>query len=211
LRNLLPCAVHKREGGSAFEHAHGTGAEAAGPAAPQFGSDMIVYRQAAAGAPREPLARIAPAHSPTPSWIHDFPVTPNWAVVPETPVYYNLKAPPGPPCRARARPADPLPQTLPGAARNDRRAAAGRRRWWAARSTSCSTGCRSAARACTWCRSRAAPCACLTRPPTSPFTTSTHLRLPTGAACASVRAQARRPSSCAGQRPCRQHSGDRLT
>jgi hypothetical protein len=94
-------------------------------------------------------ASLAPAHSPTPSWIHDFPVTPNWAVVPETPVYYNLKVPPGPPCRARARPADPIPQTLPVAARNDRRAAAGRRRWWAARNTSCSTGCRSAARACT--------------------------------------------------------------
>ena len=28
---------------------------------------------------------------PTPSWIHDFPVTQNYAVLPETPVIFNLK------------------------------------------------------------------------------------------------------------------------
>ena len=28
---------------------------------------------------------------PTPSWIHDFPVTQNYAVLPETPVVFNLK------------------------------------------------------------------------------------------------------------------------
>jgi len=60
----------------------------------QFGTDMTLYRQAAAGAPREEIARIAPSHQPTPSWIHDFPVTPNWAVIPETPICYNLKVPP---------------------------------------------------------------------------------------------------------------------
>lgn len=60
----------------------------------QFGTDMTLYRQAAAGAPREEIARVAPSHQPTPSWIHDFPVTPNWAVIPETPICYNLKVPP---------------------------------------------------------------------------------------------------------------------
>jgi carotenoid cleavage dioxygenase-like enzyme len=108
------CPVrHTSEGGSALQHARSAGADgAAGPVATQFGTDMTLYRQAAAGAPREPLARIAPAHSPTPSWIHDFPVTPNWAVVPETPIYYNLKVPPGPPCRARAPPPYPTQKTL---------------------------------------------------------------------------------------------------
>ena len=28
---------------------------------------------------------------PTPSWIHDFPVTRSYAVLPETPVIFNLK------------------------------------------------------------------------------------------------------------------------
>ena len=27
---------------------------------------------------------------PTPSWVHDFPVTQNYAVIPETPIFYNL-------------------------------------------------------------------------------------------------------------------------
>ena len=31
---------------------------------------------------------------PTPSWIHDFPVTQNYAVLPETPVIFNLKVSP---------------------------------------------------------------------------------------------------------------------
>ena len=26
---------------------------------------------------------------PTPSWVHDFPVTQNYAVVPETPIFYD--------------------------------------------------------------------------------------------------------------------------
>ncbi|KAK9831473.1 hypothetical protein WJX81_008489 [Elliptochloris bilobata] len=57
-----------------------------------FGTDMTLYRQAAAGAPREVLARIPLSKWPTPSWIHDFPVTPNYAVIPEQPCFFNIKA-----------------------------------------------------------------------------------------------------------------------
>ena len=41
----------------------------------QFGTDMTLTRQAAPGAPREVVARIPLSKWPTPSWIHDFPVT----------------------------------------------------------------------------------------------------------------------------------------
>lgn len=41
----------------------------------QFGTDMTLTRQAAPGAPREVVARISLGKWPTPSWIHDFPVT----------------------------------------------------------------------------------------------------------------------------------------
>ena len=37
-------------------------------------------------APQVPLR-----NPPTPSWIHDFPVAQNYAVLPETPVIFNLK------------------------------------------------------------------------------------------------------------------------
>ena len=36
---------------------------------------MTLTRQAAPGAPREVVARIPLSKWPTPSWIHDFPVT----------------------------------------------------------------------------------------------------------------------------------------
>ena len=41
----------------------------------QFGTGMTLYRQAAPGAPREAVASIPLSKWPTPSWIHDFPVT----------------------------------------------------------------------------------------------------------------------------------------
>ena len=41
----------------------------------QFGTEMTLTRQAAPGAPREVVARIPLSKWPTPSWIHDFPVT----------------------------------------------------------------------------------------------------------------------------------------
>lgn len=41
----------------------------------QFGTDMTLTRQAGPGAPREVVARIPLSKWPTPSWIHDFPVT----------------------------------------------------------------------------------------------------------------------------------------
>jgi hypothetical protein len=33
---------------------------------------------------------------PTPCWVHDFPVTQNWAIIPETPIFFNAQARPRP-------------------------------------------------------------------------------------------------------------------
>ena len=47
---------------------------------------MHVFESPKLVAPQVPLR-----NPPTPSWIHDFPVTQNYAVLPETPVIFNLK------------------------------------------------------------------------------------------------------------------------
>ena len=39
---------------------------------------------------REEIAKISLSQYPAPSWIHDFPITENYVIVPETPVYFNM-------------------------------------------------------------------------------------------------------------------------
>lgn len=39
---------------------------------------------------REELATIGLSQFPAPSWVHDFPITKNYAIVPETPIYFNM-------------------------------------------------------------------------------------------------------------------------
>ena len=52
---------------------------------------------------------------PTPSWIHDFPVTQNYAVLPETPVVFNLKVGKYPPGHERLLCCTNLPRLGAGA------------------------------------------------------------------------------------------------
>ena len=39
---------------------------------------------------RQEIAKIPLSQFPAPSWIHDFPITKNYVVVPETPIYFNM-------------------------------------------------------------------------------------------------------------------------
>ena len=39
---------------------------------------------------RQEIAKISLSQFPAPSWIHDFPITKNYVVVPETPIYFNM-------------------------------------------------------------------------------------------------------------------------
>ncbi|EIE20145.1 carotenoid oxygenase [Coccomyxa subellipsoidea C-169] len=57
-----------------------------------FGTHYTVFRQNRATNVREEIAQVPLCSPPTPSWIHDFPVTENYAIVPETPIFFNLKA-----------------------------------------------------------------------------------------------------------------------
>ncbi|KAK9817179.1 hypothetical protein WJX72_010704 [[Myrmecia] bisecta] len=57
-----------------------------------FGGQYTVFRQAANSHVRQKIAEVPLSQSPTPSWIHTFPVTKNYAVVPEMPILFNLKA-----------------------------------------------------------------------------------------------------------------------
>ena len=54
------------------------------------GDSYKVVRQRPGEHSREEIAKIPLSQFPAPSWIHDFPITKNYAVVPETPVYFNM-------------------------------------------------------------------------------------------------------------------------
>lgn len=56
----------------------------------QFGDGYHVTRQPRESHTRHEIAKIPLSHFPTASWIHDFPVTENYIIVPETPVEYNM-------------------------------------------------------------------------------------------------------------------------
>lgn len=54
------------------------------------GDGYKVVRQRLEGHFREEIAKIPLSQFPAPSWIHDFPITENYAIVPEMPVYFNM-------------------------------------------------------------------------------------------------------------------------
>lgn len=54
------------------------------------GDGYKVVRQRPEQHSREEIAKISLSQFPAPSWIHDFPITKNYAIVPETPVYFNM-------------------------------------------------------------------------------------------------------------------------
>lgn len=54
------------------------------------GDGYKVVRQRLEGHFREEIAKIPLSQFPAPSWIHDFPITKNYAIVPEMPVYFNM-------------------------------------------------------------------------------------------------------------------------
>ena len=51
----------------------------------------MLHRSRAYSAPGSESVQVPVRSPPTPSWIHDFPVTQSYAVLPETPVVFNLK------------------------------------------------------------------------------------------------------------------------
>lgn len=57
-----------------------------------FGDAYKVVRQRREEHAREEIAKISLSQYPAPSWIHDFPVTKNYVIVPETPIYFNMLA-----------------------------------------------------------------------------------------------------------------------
>lgn len=54
------------------------------------GDAYKVVRQRREEHAREEIAKISLSQYPAPSWIHDFPVTKNYVIVPETPIYFNM-------------------------------------------------------------------------------------------------------------------------
>ena len=54
------------------------------------GVGYTVVKQQRESSTREELATISLSQFPAPSWVHDFPITKNYAIVPETPIYFNL-------------------------------------------------------------------------------------------------------------------------
>ncbi|GAB4823966.1 hypothetical protein N2152v2_011012 [Parachlorella kessleri] len=55
------------------------------------GGGFTLYRQAAADPyTRQRLAQIPPRHAFAPAWVHDFPSSLNYTVIPEMPLYFNL-------------------------------------------------------------------------------------------------------------------------
>jgi hypothetical protein len=62
-----------------------------GDAAMQLAKGYVVFRQNVDTGEQTVLAEI-PMRTPlSPAWVHDFPVSQNYAIVPETPCVYNLK------------------------------------------------------------------------------------------------------------------------
>jgi carlactone synthase/all-trans-10'-apo-beta-carotenal 13,14-cleaving dioxygenase len=57
-----------------------------------FGDGYRVVRQPRGSSTRHEIAKIPLRHFPTASWIHDFTITDNYAIVPETPIEYNMAA-----------------------------------------------------------------------------------------------------------------------
>lgn len=57
-----------------------------------FGDGYKVVKQKRDSHFREEIAKISLSQYPAPSWIHDFPITENYVIVPETPVYFNMLA-----------------------------------------------------------------------------------------------------------------------
>jgi hypothetical protein len=54
------------------------------------GDGYKVVRQQRESHERQEIAKIPLSQFPAPSWIHDFPITKNYVVVPETPIYFNM-------------------------------------------------------------------------------------------------------------------------
>jgi carotenoid cleavage dioxygenase-like enzyme len=54
------------------------------------GDGYKVVKQQRESHERQEIAKISLSQFPAPSWIHDFPITKNYVVVPETPIYFNM-------------------------------------------------------------------------------------------------------------------------
>ncbi len=54
------------------------------------GDGYKVVKQQRESHERQEIAKIPLSQFPAPSWIHDFPITKNYVVVPETPIYFNM-------------------------------------------------------------------------------------------------------------------------
>ncbi len=63
------------------------------PARLQFGGQYTVFRTHIGSDVREVIAELPlrKATFPAPSWIHDFPCTPNYMVLPECPISFDVK------------------------------------------------------------------------------------------------------------------------
>jgi len=61
----------------------------------QIGGKYTVYRTQPGSSQRDILAQIPLRDGTVPSWVHDFPFTENYMILPETPCYFDLKV-----CRA---------------------------------------------------------------------------------------------------------------
>lgn len=57
---------------------------------PRAGDGYKVVRHRPESHSREEIAKIPLSQFPAPSWIHDFPITENYVIVPEMPVYFNM-------------------------------------------------------------------------------------------------------------------------
>ena len=61
-----------------------------GPCICVTGDGYKVVKQQRESHERQEIAKIPLSQFPAPSWIHDFPITKNYVVVPETPIYFNM-------------------------------------------------------------------------------------------------------------------------
>lgn len=59
----------------------------------QIGGKYVVFRTQPGSSQREQLAEIPLRDGTIPSWVHDFPYTENYIILPETPCYFDLKVP----------------------------------------------------------------------------------------------------------------------
>lgn len=56
----------------------------------QIGKGYTVFRSRVGSDVREVVAELPLSNFPAPSWIHDFPCTANYVVIPETPAFFNI-------------------------------------------------------------------------------------------------------------------------